>query len=179
MIVGMFRRALETLAAGFAVYALMAACSGSGARSSDGGTSGMANAGGYGGQGGVFAEAGTPGDGGIMSPVPDAMAAGGSGSCECEPYEPPEPTIVEADCEAQDGSPAKFAVAEFPGKTADELAHVLALVEYDPADTADFPSSYPAGFGIQVGVPYVKDGWAAVQCGSTQISAVSVSFVLP
>jgi hypothetical protein len=180
----MFKRSLESLVAGVCVYAAMAACSGGGTAGSP---AGVGDAGGP-----VATEGGQPARGGAKSvaeagesmagsPVPNAMAAGnggGEGECGCQPVEPKEPTVVEAECETgATGTPSVFAVAEFPGKTALELAHVVALIEY-PAGIQKWPS----GFVTQLGTPIVQDGSVAVGCGSTSApgaNAVRVRFVLP
>lgn len=183
----MIRRTIETLAAGCAVYVLMSACSAASApKNEQEAAAGTVSSGGQRWQGGVSGgvpgAAGDLGMAGLLDPVAGASAqvGGAPGMCDCpDPYVSPEPVIVEAVCLPQAGSATKFAVAEFPGKTESELQGMIALVKYDPEGTADFPASFPAGFGTQIGLVYVKDGSAAAQCGSSQFSAETVTFVLP
>ena len=116
------------------------------------------------------------------SPVPNAMAAGGGeGDCGCAAVEPKEPTVVEAECDVEvANSPSLWAVAEFPGLTAVDLARVVPLIEYPEAARASY--KWPAGFASQVSSALIQDGSVAVACGSQSIpslTAVRVRFVLP
>jgi hypothetical protein len=182
----MLRRSLESLVAGVCVYAAMAACSGGGAasRAPGGGDAGEAVAieGGQPSRGGAPSRA-EAGEGMSGSPVPNAMAAGnggGEGECGCV-TEPAEPTIVEAACDQEvANSPSLWAIAEFPGKTATELARVVALVDYP--DAANTTYKWPSGFTSQVSSVLVGDGSVAVGCGAQTtpgLTATRVRFVLP
>jgi hypothetical protein len=182
----MLKRSLESLVAGICVYAAMAACSGGGG---PGATKQAGDAGGP-----VVLEGGQPATGGAPhqadgagmsnagSPVPNAMAAGGGeGDCGCAPVEPKEPTMVESECDVEvAGSPSLWAIAEFPGKTALELARVVPLIEYPEAARVSY--KWPTGFVSQVSNVLVQDGSVAVACGSQTVpslTAVRVRFVLP
>ncbi len=179
------RKALEWLGGSVLVYVLMAACSGTGATSKSGpgasvGSGGGVANGGHDGQGGLGG--GATGDPGDAGPVPNASAqvggSSGSGGCVCEPYVPPAPTVVEAACDQQfAGSPSMWAVAEFPGKTVDELAGVRVLVEYPPA-----LYSWPPDYEFQTGGYVVRPGFVAAGCGTVSAPAthaLSVRFILP
>ena len=186
----MMRRALEWFGGSVLVYVVAAACSSSGgSKPSPVVDSGMGGEQGTGGVQGAAGE-GIAGerDGGLMNPVPDAMAAAGAGNetvCDCpappKPYVPPDPIVVEAECDITGGSGVMFAEAEFPGKTAEELARVVAFVEFD-YDIADkFPASAPAGYPVLMSNVFVKDGFAATSCGSSAQEHVAsrVIFTLP
>lgn len=181
----MIRRTLETLAAGCAVYFLMAACSGSGAshKPSPVAMAGDTGDGGHNGGGGLSGggEPGVAGDfgmAGVLNPVAGASAqeGGSSSTCECEPYVPPEPIVVETECDNEyAGSPTMWAKASFPGKTAEELAGVVAMVTYpDDLQGED-------GHNTVLSAAFVKDGSAIVSCGSVAYpatQATGVRFVL-
>jgi hypothetical protein len=180
----MIRKALEWLGGSVLVYVLVAACG------SSGGSGHIVSGAGGEGSGGVQGAAGETEDGGlmgdVMNPVPDAMAAAGAGneSCECprvDPYVPPEPTIVEADCDIVGGSGVMFAEAAFPGKSSDDLARVIALIEYEYNIATKYPASAPAGYAAQLSNIFVRDGYAAASCGSSGQDHVAtrVVFTLP
>jgi hypothetical protein len=185
----MLKRSLESLVAGVCVYAAMAACSGAGGPGSPAGSGDaggpVATEGGQPARGGAPSTSAAGEDSGLAgSPVPNAMAAGnggGEGECGCQPVEPQEPTVVEAECDVEIANSATlWAVAEFPGKTALELARVVALVEYP--ETARVAYKWPAGFASQATSTMTQDGSVAVSCGNqTQptLSATRVRFVLP
>jgi hypothetical protein len=70
-----------------------------------------------------------------------------------------------------------YAEALFPGKSMEQLAHVIALVEtaHRSLDVDDSYAHYPAK-------PWVKDGAVAYPCGNSgdpQNLPKSVRFVLP
>ncbi len=177
---GSIKRGLEWLGGSVLIYATLAACSGApGVDLTDQqNDAGEATAGGNGGQPAVVG--GT--DTGMAGTVPVAHAAGmagsaGSSACVCEPVVK-EPTVVEAACDkTAEGSPALWAVAEFPGKTALELSAARVLVEYPEG-----VNKWPAGFATQVATVVVQDGSVTVGCGiaqQPQNAATRVRFVLP
>lgn len=183
----MLRRTIETLGAGIAVYVLMAACSGSGGAGQPQAAAGSSSVAGSDGSGGLVGTGGEPGDAGmmadVMNPVPDAMAAAGAGNgdCGCEPYVPPEPTVVTADCDIEGSNGSMFAEVAFPGRTKEQLATVHVVVTY-PTDIADrYPASALAGYDTQLSTLFVRDGYVATNCGSIASNFVgeSVTFVLP
>lgn len=186
----MLKRSVESLVGGCVVYAAMAACSGGGATGAPSlrnhsGAAMVAAEGGQSSTGGTAAQS-TVGEfaGSAGGPVPDAMAAAGSGgaaACPCEPVTPVEPTIIEAKCETQfSGSPLVWAVANVPGGQLFDLARSVALIEYSTAASA--ANKLPEGFqSYAVGV-YVKDGAIAASCGPVStpgLQAMRVRFVLP
>jgi hypothetical protein len=169
------------------VYAAMAACSGGGAasRAPGGGDAGetVASEGGQPGKGGAPSSA-EAGEGMAGSPVPNAMAAGnggGEGECGCQPVEPKEPTVVEAECGTEfDGSPLSWAVAEVDGAALLDLARAVAVLEY--SDSASTANKLPEGFNAYSAGVYLKDGSVAASCGplaSPGLQASRVRFVLP
>jgi hypothetical protein len=172
------KRTCESLVAGSIIYAAMAACSGGGGAIAGGQMSGHGGSdAAIGGQ-----PAAVAGSTSTAGTVPVAMAAGTGGStgtteCDCQPVVPVEPTVIEVPCDVTvDGSPALWAVAEFPGKTALELSAVRVLVEYPEGI-----NKWPAGFSSIAGAVYVKDGSVATTCGIAQApdgAAVSVRFIL-
>lgn len=177
----MLRRTIETIGAGFVVYVLMAACSGTGQSPGRQHATAGASTGGQDGSGGLS----EPEDAGLLedvaNPVPDAMAAGGgvtAPTCDCpEPYTPPAPVIVEAECDTiAEGTPTQFAVAEFPGKSAEDLAGLVAQVTYP-----DGLYHWGQGFNTMMVTPIVKDGAATVGCGAVgkpDTLATRVVFIL-
>jgi hypothetical protein len=183
----MIRRALEWFGGSVLVYVLVAACSstsGGGGQPVSMGEGGDGS-GGVQGNGGEGVQGGR--DGGIMNPVPDAMAAAGAGndgdgSCECpDPYVPPKPTVVEAECDIEGPSGVMFAEAEFPGKTADELASTTALVEFPHDIASKVPTGAPDGYAAQSANVFVRDGFVATNCGASGNDHVAtrVVFTLP
>ncbi len=180
----MLKRSLESLVAGVCVYATVAACSGGGSagRAPGPGDAGdpLALGGGQPAHGGAPTAA--PTETSSAGTVPVAMAAGGGeGDCGCPAVEMREPTVVEAECDQNSpNSPTVWAVAEFPGKTAIELARVVPLIEYSEEARATY--KWPAGYVSQVSSVMVKDGSVTVACGSQTVSALTatrVRFVLP
>jgi hypothetical protein len=176
-----------------------------GAQASTGGASDAAEAGGAPG-GETVTGAGMAGLAGLLEPVPVAHAAGASGVagavatggnnqptggqatvCDCPPpYEPPEPEVVTVGCDVDVPDPTAssqtwhYAVAAFPGRSAEELVTVHVSLTY-----ADDPGPIlPAGFTDRIVLPIVRDGAVAANCGSTiagvrSTRATSVTFVLP
>jgi hypothetical protein len=180
----MIRRSIETLAAGCAVYVLMAACSGTGGgpAGQQSASAGMAQSGGHDGQGGVSAGAtAAAGMAGLLDPVAGASAqVGGApgGVCDCpDPYVPPEPVVVEAECEQVEGSPLMWAEAAFPGMAAQELAPIVAVIKYP----AGLYNDWPPGYTQLASTVLVTDGAVAVGCGAVATPATyaeSVTFIL-
>jgi hypothetical protein len=196
----MARRILETLGAGVVVYVLMAACSGSGGGNKGApvaaSVAGMPSAGGQEGQGGVSAggepgaagEVANAGMAGLLSPVAGASAQAGGATgavCDCpeppEPYVPPEPTVVEAECDIVGPSGTMFAEAAFPGLDAGDLTNVVAVVTFPHTIASKIPTSAPDGYYTQLSTVFVRDGFAATHCGSSgnEHVASTVTFVLP
>lgn len=172
----MLIRSLESLVGGCVVYAVVAACSGAGA-SQD---ASQAVSGSEVVEGG---QPSSPAKPGASGPVPDAMAAGTGGSgvaCGCEPAEPKEPMVVEAKCEALEGSPSSWAIAEFPGVDAVRLSGARALVEYSTEAAA--ANKLPTGFASYAVSVYIRDGGVAATCGPVSapgLLASRVRFILP
>lgn len=106
-------------------YFVAVACSGGAGTP---GASGMGNAGAAGALG-ASGDAGA----GLGVEVPDAAAAGAAGGCGCEPK---EPTVVTVTCH-QGPSFYVECVAEFPGKTAQELAGVRVLLSITGCQNLD------------------------------------------
>jgi len=174
------RKALEWLGGSCLVYGLMAACSAAPGANAPGG----AQAGPSAAMGGADGAGGAPHVGAAGEalvddgPVPVAVAAGTGGGPGGAPVVALAPTVVEAECDqTADGSPSMWAIAQFPGKTALELAGVAVLMETPPG-----LYKWPTGFTHQLGAPIVMAGSVAVTCGSAQspaTAALSVKFVLP
>lgn len=183
------RKSLEWLGGSFAVYFVVVACGSSGGapeKFSDAGAGragssrgGMPNAGGEDGVGGL---------GGVLDPVPDAGAteAGEPGMCDCpeppDPYVPPEPLVVEAECDVRVGNAASgflYAEIERPNLPESKLFLGVPVFEY-AADQAGRPPGHRrmSGAGLSL-----SDTALAVQCGIYGAGASappdSVRFIFP
>ncbi len=179
----MIRRTIETLAAGCAVYFLMAACSGSGKNhSADPVAAAGMTSGGHDGQGGDDGQGGVAngaagesgaGEPGVMNPVAGASAQEGGapgGGCECEPYVPPEPIVVEAECDIfHDPSNSHWAAIDRPVLPSSVVFSVEVFVEYPTDFGTQFPGSYiPGSYTIQRAYNVLfSDDSIATQCGTT------------
>ena len=188
------RQALKFLGAGVMVYVVVAACSSTaknevGASSGDagldsgggalasGGASGSTGAapgvgGANGGAQGVGGASGTGPAGGsggglldamadvatdvadaLTDPVPDASAA-------------PEAVTAQCDTQVTQGTTVyHFAIADFAGRSADELASTVVLFGVD--DAPPLGTTHPPGYTWRVAPPsYIRDGEVAVVCRS-------------
>jgi hypothetical protein len=166
-----------------------------GAQASTGGASDAAEAG-RAPDGETVTGAGMAGLTGLLEPVPVAHAAGASGVagavatggngqptggqatvCDCPPpYEPPEPEVVTVPCDIETGTDVLFAQAEFPGRTALELANVRVLVHLE----TEISNLWPPGWTQVVITPAVEDGRVLVQCGARPYYPnASATFILP
>lgn len=160
----------RALLGGAVVYVVMAACApidfkdsarGFGGGSvSDGGFEGGAGS-------SVDREGGSLVDA-LASPVRDAHAA-----------VPPDVAVEECSLRVpinDAGGTYIFAEHRYPGKTARDLAALTVVGHLTPVTI----SSLPPGYESQIGLAYIKDGSAAVQCGAyTSLYFDRVTFILP
>ena len=192
------RKTLEFLGGSVAVYLSMVACASSsgaekpepiaetgGAHATGGHSAGGANS--TGGNDGGF------GFGGMMDPTPDAGAteAGsgpGPGTCECpeppDPYVPPEPLVVEAECdvivEVTANLDYAFAKIARPRGMADEQLFLgSAMLTYGSQPQYLPPGDFTRGSsGLMV-----SDDEVVVNCGSIAVNvappALSATFIFP
>lgn len=94
----------------------------------------------------------------VSEPVPDAQAA------------PPEVKTVQCLQSPPTGPDYRYAEQAYPGKTANELASVIAIANYPVGSTAVMPG-YQRG---RIGSLFVKDGYVAVYCS---LSFDEVTFI--
>jgi hypothetical protein len=67
-----------------------------------------------------------------------------------------------------------YAAHAYPGKSAQDLARVVALVTFAPGAPGPLVD---AGYGAQVHAPSVRDGWVAITCPPGEYE--SVTFISP
>lgn len=187
------RKSLELFVGSCVVYFAVVACG-----SSSGGEKPAAETGGTNSTGGV-SQGGTAsggsdagfGFGGIPDPTPDAGAAEagdgpGPGMCDCpeppDPYVPPEPLVVEAECDVEIGNTMSgqlYAVIDRPDLPEEKIVQGVPVYVY-AADQAGRPAGHRtiAGSGISL-----SSNEVAVGCGTYGTGAATppttVRFVFP
>lgn len=178
------KQTLKIFAGSVAVYLALAACSGVASQQAPQAELGAIHETGQGGEPatapvGASAHAG----GGIMDPVLPAMAAGEAGAGNQEKQPQPcaarEPVLVEAKCSIQATGGVMFAEAAFDGYSAEELAGVVAFVQFDHTFASKYPGAAPAEYSAQASNVFLRDGFVATNCGQAPGHiATSVKFIL-
>lgn len=188
------RRAMEFLGGSFAVYLGVVACGSSSSDKPIASNGGETSTGGSsrGGAPSAGADHGGMGFGGIPDPTPDAGAAeAGDGPgptmCDCpeppDPYVPPEPLVVEAECDVRTGSNSSglvFAQIEKPDLPDAKLwLGKAVLIGYDAGGSWVPPGGHDTlSQHIMISADHV-----AAPCGSygsgTPALPTSVWFIFP
>jgi hypothetical protein len=183
------RRALEWLGGSVLVYVLMAACAGapggsssrSEAPTAEGGADGAVAAGGVPNVPATGGEAspGEAGLGGVLDPVPPAMADAGAGGTVAATATW-EAVDVPCDGERFDWFNAAYRYGEVlrPGRSAQDLARTVVHYKYPEELPQNQRQLQPPAYNMGVvTIPIVKDGAVAAVCSNGH--DVTFTFLIP